>query len=77
MVERLCNYEGEVIKRSFRNRMRKEVSLKLHKIASKFSFRLVVKLRSSEEEQMKHRSTSYYIFCCLLRLTFTDILQNK
>lgn len=36
MVERLCNYDDEVINRTFRNKMRKEVSLKLHNATSKF-----------------------------------------
>jgi len=66
MVERLCNYEGKVIKRSFRNRMRKEVSLKLHNIASKFSFRLVVKLRSSgrrTNETQKHLVLESFAVC--------------
>jgi hypothetical protein len=54
MVERLRNYEAEVINRTFRNKMRKEVSLKLHTVSSKFSLRLEVKLR-------KHRNSRYYI----------------
>jgi len=68
MVERLCNYKGEVIKRSFRNRMRKEVSLKLHNIASKFSFRLVVKLRSSGRRTNETQKHLVYIL-----LLFVDI----
>jgi hypothetical protein len=77
MVERLYNYEGEVIKRSFRNKMRKEVSLKLHNIASKFSFRLEVKLWSSGRRTNETQKQLVLYFCCLLRLTFRDMLQNK
>jgi hypothetical protein len=59
MVERLRNFGNEVINRTFRNTMRKEVSLKLHKITSKYALRLEVELRFLE--QMKHRSSTYYI----------------
>lgn len=77
MVERLCNYEGEVIKRTFRTRMRKELSLKLHNIASKFSLLLEVKLRSAGRRTNETQSTRITFLCCLLRLTLGDILQNK
>jgi hypothetical protein len=59
MVERLRNYEDEVINRTFRNKMRKEVSLKLHNVTSKFSLRLEVKLRFLE--QMKLRNSTHNI----------------
>jgi hypothetical protein len=63
MVERLRNYENEVINRTFRNKMRKEISLKLHNVTSKFSLRLEIKLRFLE--QMK-------LLCHLLIITLRD-----
>jgi hypothetical protein len=44
MVETLCNYDEEVINKTFKNKMKKEISLKLHNVTSKLSLFLEVKL---------------------------------
>jgi hypothetical protein len=68
MVERLRNYEAEVINRTFRNKMRKEVSLKLHNVTSKFSLRLEVKLRFLEQTKQKHNVLYSFVICFILTL---------
>jgi hypothetical protein len=70
LVERLHNYEDKVINKPFRNKMRKEDSLKLHNITSECSLRLEVKLLFSE--QMKHRNSTHYI-----ALSFVELNLKK